>query len=56
MLVLAIFATIASFVWTGFVIFANGMSDAPTAPFQGGGGIALAWLFTLVLWIGYVVG
>lgn len=57
MLFLAILATIASFVWSVFVVYANGMAPAPTAAgFQGGWSIIAAWIVTIVLWIAWAVG
>lgn len=56
MLFLAIIATLASIVWSFFVLFANGMSSAPTAAFQGGWSIALAWIATIILWIAWGFG
>ena len=43
MTVFAVIAVIAAIVWSLFVIAANGMSDAPSAGFKGGGTIVIAW-------------
>jgi hypothetical protein len=56
MIVLAILATLASILWTAFTVFANGMSDSPGLPFQGGWSIAAAWAVTSALWLGWWVG
>lgn len=51
MIILAIVATIASILWSLFVLFANSMSDAPQADPIGIGTIGFAWIVTIVLWI-----
>jgi len=56
MIVLAILATIASVILSGFVVMANGMSDAPQMAFQGGWMIAGAWLVTAALYLAWWVG
>jgi hypothetical protein len=56
MIVLAILATIASIIWTGFVVVANGMSDAPQMAFQGGWMIAAAWVVVAALYLAWWVG
>jgi hypothetical protein len=45
---LAVIAVIAAIVWSLFVVAANGMSDAPSAGFQGGDTIVIAWLIAAV--------
>lgn len=54
MIVLAILSTLAAAGCTVFVVFANGMSDAPGAGFQGGWLIAAAWVVTIALWAGWI--
>lgn len=51
MLTLAILAFGASVLWTAFVVFANGMSDAPTAAFSGTGTLWACWVVTAVLFL-----
>ena len=55
MIVLAILATIASIILSVVVVFANGMSDAPTMAFQGGWMIGGAWLVTAALYLAWWV-
>jgi hypothetical protein len=55
MIVLAIIATIAAVLWTAFVVFANGMSDAPSVGFQGEWSIIGAWGVTAALWLAWLV-
>ena len=56
MTVLAILAVLGAIVWTLFVIAANGMSDAPTLGFQGGGSLIAAWLIAGVFVAARVFG
>ena len=56
MLFLAIIATLASILWSGFVVFANGMSSAPMAAFQGKGSMIGAWIVTVILWLAWGFG
>jgi hypothetical protein len=56
MLFLAIVATLVSIVWTAFVVFANGMSSAPMAAFQGGWSIIGVWVLTVILWLAWGFG
>lgn len=55
MIVLAILATVAAFVWSIVVVFANGMSDGPVA-FQGGGTVLAAWIGAAVMWLAWWIG
>lgn len=56
MILLAILATLAAVVWSLFVVFANGMSDWPSAGFQGRGTIWAAWVVVAVLWLAWWFG
>jgi hypothetical protein len=53
MLVVAILGTIGAVVWTILGVFANGMSDAPSAGFQGGWTIVVAWVVAAVIWLAW---
>lgn len=50
-LTLAIAALGWSFLWTCFVVFANMMSDAPTAPFVGRWSLWVCWVVTAGLFL-----
>lgn len=54
MIVLAILSTLAAAGCTVFIVFANGMSDAPGAGFQGEWVIIVAWAVTAALWAGWI--
>jgi hypothetical protein len=56
MIALAILATVAAAVWALLVLFANGMSSAPSVRFQGGLSIAIGFGLALALWIAWGVG
>jgi hypothetical protein len=45
----AVLAVLVAIVWTGIVVFANGMSDAPSAGFQGGWTISVVWFIAVLL-------
>jgi hypothetical protein len=51
--IVAILATIASMIWSFFVVFANAMSDAPGQDFQGGWTVIAAWLGTPALYLAW---
>jgi hypothetical protein len=51
MLTMAVLAFGLSVLWTAFVVFANGMSDAPTAPLKGGSTLLVCWLATAGLFL-----
>lgn len=53
MIVFAVLGTIAAIVWSALVVFANGMSSAPSLGFQGGWSIIAAWAAVLVLWLAW---
>jgi len=50
-LFLAIMATGLAVCWSVIVLWANGMSDAPSAPTEGGGSAVALWLFAAAVWI-----
>lgn len=56
MIVFAVVATIAAVLTTLVVVMANGMSDSPSTPFQGGFLLLAAWGATAVLWLAWWVG
>lgn len=56
MLFLAIIMTIAACIFSLFVLFANGISDAPSRAFQGGWLIGLVWLCAAVLYVAWYFG
>jgi hypothetical protein len=56
MIVLAILATLVAIVLTMLVIYANGMSDSPDMPFQGGWIVGIAWVITAALWLAWWIG
>lgn len=51
--ILAIVVSFMALVVTAMIVYANGMSDAPSAPFEGGWLIALAWAIAGGLWVGW---
>lgn len=56
MIVLAIIATVVALLVSFVVVMANGMSDSPATPFQGGLLIGVAWISAAVLWLAWWVG
>jgi hypothetical protein len=52
MIVLAILGTVAAFLWTLMVGYANGMRSSPGA-FQGAGLIWAAWIGVGILWLAW---
>lgn len=52
MIVLAILGTVAAFVWTFIVLWANGMRSSPGA-FEGARTIWAAWIGVAVLWLAW---
>jgi hypothetical protein len=55
MLTVASLACALSVLWTAFIIFANGMSCAPSVPFTGMGSIAACWVVTAGLFLAWAV-
>ena len=56
MTVFAVIAVLAAIVWSLFVLAANSMSDNPSAGFQGGGTIVIAWLIAAVFVAARIIG
>lgn len=56
MIVLALLATFASFIWTWIVVMANGMSAISVHGFQGGFSLVVAWVITAALYVAWWVG
>lgn len=52
MIVLAIVATIAAFIWMLLVFGANGMRSSP-GEFYGGGLILAGWIGAAILWLAW---
>ena len=55
MIIFAILVTIAAFVWSIIVMFANGMRSSP-GEFQGAQTIAVAWCIAGVIWLAWWFG
>lgn len=53
MIVLAIAGTVAAILWSLVVIIGNGMSDAPSAAFQGVPSLVAAWAGSATLWLAW---
>jgi hypothetical protein len=56
MIVLPILSTIAAIAWSAIIVMANGMSDAPTMGFQGGGMLMVVWIGVAALWLAWWIG
>jgi hypothetical protein len=52
-LIIAVVATVVAGIWTVMTLWANSMSDAPMAGFQGGGMLIGIWLAVAVLWLAW---
>lgn len=55
LLILSIIFTILAVLTSIFIMFANGMSDSPSTPFQGIGIILIAWLAAGLFWFLWLV-
>lgn len=49
MKVLFFVALAAAILWTGFVVFANGMKTSDMGGFLGGGTLVVAWLVVAII-------
>lgn len=56
MLILSILATIVTIILTVLIVFANGMSDSPSTPFQGKWFIFGCIGVTVALWFAWWFG
>lgn len=53
LLVLSLLATLLAIGLTVLVFGANMMSDAPTAGFEGGAILVIAWIVVAGFWVGF---
>lgn len=56
LLIFTILLTFVSFGLSVLIIGANGMSDSPSTPFQGGFVLLFCWALTALFWCGWYFG
>lgn len=56
LLAFSIILTLGSLCLSVLIIWANGMSDSPSTPFQGKLVMLGAWSLTALLWCGWIFG